>query len=404
MKILVVEDNAEKLRHVVNVLQQVSGCDMETIDTAHDALEAKRKLREESYDFLVLDVALPERADKEASPDGGMALLKEVLERDIYNKPREIVGLTAFSEVRERVGPEFAQDLWDVIQYEPFSDLWADQLKRKVRYIQMALKPGVQRAYQSSLCVITALPEPEFTALKKLPWEFAPLEVTGDGTMYWKGKYTHAHQSHSVIAACAPRMGMTASAVLCSKMIQNFAPKYIGIVGIAAGVRGACNLGDIIAADPVWDWGSGKRYVEGGSPVFAASPHQLGLSSYVRGKLAAMASRAQLFDEIRRNWPGTKPETTLSMRLGPVASGASVLADGSVTETIKQQHRKVIGVEMEAYGVFGAADEAPLPPPKAFALKSVCDFADEEKSDEFQAYAAYTSASALKIFMEEYLP
>ncbi len=162
-------------------------------------------------------------------------------------------------------------------------------------------------------------------------------------------------------------------------------------------------MGDVIAADPVWDWGSGKRYVEGGSPVFAAAPHQIGLHSYVRGKLSAMSQDSAAFHAIREAWRGPKPKTVLSMRLGPIASGASVLADGDITETIKQQHRKVIGVEMELYGMMGAIDEAPLPTPKAICLKSICDFADEEKNDEFQAYSAYTSASALRLFAERYL-
>ena len=57
---------------------------------------------------------------------------------------------------------------------------------------------------------------------------------------------------------------------------------------------------------------------------------------------------------------------------------------------------------MEAYGVFAAADEAPLPIPQAFALKSIVDFADKRKADLQQAYAAYTSANALKHFVENY--
>ena len=58
---------------------------------------------------------------------------------------------------------------------------------------------------------------------------------------------------------------------------------------------------------------------------------------------------------------------------------------------------------LEVYGLFGAADDAPVPSPKAFALKSVCDFADEHKNDDLQSYAAYTSARALQVFMETYL-
>jgi hypothetical protein len=46
---------------------------------------------------------------------------------------------------------------------------------------------------------------------------------------------------------------------------------------------------------------------------------------------------------------------------------------------------------------------AGLPRPTPFVLKSVCDFADPDKIDDMQAYAAYTSAKALEVFVQKYL-
>ena len=102
IRILVVEDNQEKLQRVVTAICEVPGCSMENIDTAHDALEAKIHFRESDYDLVLLDIALPERSDKSPSPDGGIAVLQEVLDRDIYHTPREVVGLTAFEEVLDK--------------------------------------------------------------------------------------------------------------------------------------------------------------------------------------------------------------------------------------------------------------------------------------------------------------
>ena len=58
---------------------------------------------------------------------------------------------------------------------------------------------------------------------------------------------------------------------------------------------------------------------------------------------------------------------------------------------------------MECYGLFAAAFRAPIPRPTPIAFKSVCDFADPDKNDGDQAYAAYTSANALRVFFETYL-
>jgi hypothetical protein len=44
------------------------------------------------------------------------------------------------------------------------------------------------------------------------------------------------------------------------------------------------------------------------------------------------------------------------MKVGPVGSGAAVIADASVTDEIRVQHRKLIGIEMEPM-VFLLLDE-----------------------------------------------
>jgi len=69
---------------------------------------------------------------------------------------------------------------------------------------------------------------------------------------------------------------------------------------------------------------------------------------------------------------------------------------------VDTQQRKLLGVEMEVYGVYAAAAYSNRPKPAVFAMKAVCDFGDEKKDDAHQAYAAYTSANALKGFVEAY--
>jgi nucleoside phosphorylase len=253
------------------------------------------------------------------------------------------------------------------------------------------------------LCVVTALETPELEAVLKLPWDWKEREQRSDGTVYFDGRFSRAGETHKVVAASAPRMGMIAAAVLSTKMICEFRPKYIAMAGILAGIHGRCELGDIIAADPGWDYGSGKLHIKGGESMFSAAPHQIGLNSFIRGKLSLMARDTALLDEIRRAWTGPSQRNVLRMHLGPVASGAAVVANPSIVTDVMDQHRKLVGLEMETYGVFAAADEARLPQPKAFSIKSVCDYADADKDDDCQSYAAFTSAMALRFFMERFI-
>jgi nucleoside phosphorylase len=197
-------------------------------------------------------------------------------------------------------------------------------------------------------------------------------------------------------------MGMAAAAILTTKMIYTFAPRYVIMAGIAAGIEGRVNIGDIIAAEYSWDYESGKFDVRDGLSRFVAGPVQVAVDVEVRERLVEMAGDAVEFANIASRWSGPTPATRLRMVVGPVASGASVVANPEKVDEIKERDRKVIGIEMETYGVFVAAAESPNPRARAMSLKSVCDYANSSKSDDYQAYAAYTSAEAVRAFCERY--
>ena len=196
---------------------------------------------------------------------------------------------------------------------------------------------------------------------------------------------------------------MTSAAILSMKMIAAFRPKYLAITGILAGMRGQCEPGDIVAADLGWDYGSGKLRIENGKTGFAQAPYQIALDSSILCRLHLLKSDATAISQIRSAWQGPASRSNLQVHIGPVASGAAVLTGRELMEEVQQQHRKVIGVEMETYGVLAAASECPLPRPRAFSIKSVSDFGEKDKSDNCRDYAAFTSAHAFKIFAERYL-
>jgi nucleoside phosphorylase/CheY-like chemotaxis protein len=405
MRILIVEDDQEKLSRVKELLLSCPGVDEQHLESVDNIMSAKRLLRTQRYALLVLDIAVPELAGGAVSPLAGLALLDEIRERDdAYQMPGYIVGITAYRDLIGDAAQRFAEDLWAVFEFDPAATEWKERLRRIVGHIGRLESDAALVDYESDLCIVTALYDPELTAVLALPWNWKDVEGLEDPTIYKLGIYMNAGRQHSVAAAHAPRMGMPAAAALTAKMITRFKPRYVAMVGITAGVSGECQVGDIIAADPGWDWGSGKRYIdEAGAATFSPAPHQIGLSARVRSRLVKLSQDQARLDDIQRGWSGKTPGSQLRLRVGPVASGAAVLQDPAYTGFVQQQHRKVIGIEMETYGVYAAAAETRTPEPQVFSLKSVCDFADERKNDDYQSYAAYTSAQALRIFVEEML-
>ncbi len=52
-----------------------------------------------------------------------------------------------------------------------------------------------------------------------------------------------------------------------------------------------------------------------------------------------------------------------------------------------------MGIDMEGYAIFCSADNSPRPKPVPICIKSVVDFGNAQKSDDFQAFGCYVSAA-----------
>lgn len=405
LKILIVEDDQRKLQKITRVLTDIEGVEVEQITPVVDAYSAKVRLKDHAYDLLILDIAIPPRIDRDVEIDEGIKLLEEIMERDLYKIPTHIVGITAYSDIYLEAQGRFSERLLTVISYDDTSEDWVYGLRARVKHILLAKKSNESESkeYESHLAVVCALETPELSSILDLDWSWTLIRVQGDETSYHQGCFFKEDKRKIVHAAFAARKGMPAASILAMKMISAFRPEYLAMAGITAGNPARTKFGDIIAADPSWDWGSGKWIVKDGKLIFLPAPHQLSLSPKIRNMLKQMSADSESLFRIRQNWPADKPSDELSLLVGPLASGASVLADGTTAELVKQQHREILGIEMETYAIFAAAEEAPAPRPTAFSLKSVVDFADGEKDDRFQKYAAFTSAQALKHFTERYL-
>jgi nucleoside phosphorylase/CheY-like chemotaxis protein len=401
-----VEDNAEKLQKITQVILSVESLNLDDITAVTDARNAQLKLLQHWYDLLILDIAIPSRIDEDVERDGGVKLLEEIMTRERFKLPDHIIGITAYPDILREVSQRFSRRLLTITYYDPSSDDWEQSLRSRALHLVQSHKTKQDRGndgYHSYLSIICALDSPELEAVRRLPWNWNQAHVAGDPTIYFGGQLYKNGEQKLVYTASAPRMGMTAAATLSMKMISAFRPQYLAIAGITAAMPGKANYGDIVVADPAFDWGSGKWSVQNGELVFSADPHQLHLTPELRRQFNLMASEKSIFSQIREKWPADKPNHDLQMLIGPLASGASVLADGSWVQMIKQHQRKLVGIDMETYGVFAAAEESSAPRPQYFCMKSVVDFADENKNDLFQRYAAFSSAECLKRFVEDFL-
>ena len=164
------------------------------------------------------------------------------------------------------------------------------------------------------------------------------------------------------------------------------------------GIKEKVNIGDILVSEVCWDWGSGKIASD-----FSPDHTQITIDASILTKLETIKTNQTLLDNIKNLYLGHKPSETLKMHIGPIASGASVLQNKERVNDIKKHQRKLIGIEMEIYGVMSALKYSITPSPKGICLKSVSDYGEESKSEyeAYQPYAAYTSAQVMQLLITE---
>lgn len=402
LRILVVDDHQQKIAKVVDALT-TAGVARDDIDVTLNGVEARKKLKQVAYDVMLLDISLPMRPEDEPDPKGGLALLSEITDRDVYKKPRHVVGVTAYEELKNELSARFAEHIWTLLYCSPTSDGWLAHLSKLASYLLGVQASTATRGYDVDLCVVTALSEPELSEVLQLPWSWGEGQLVDSCTVCYEGTFDAKGGDVRIVAASANRSGMVPTAILASKLIHRFRPRFLAMTGICAGIRAKCHIGDVILGSVAWDWQRGKHVSTDGASKHLIEPTQIAIPSYVTARFEQMQGEAAFWAEMRQRWRGQRPDEALALRIGPVASGAVVLNDEMAVKHVVEQHRQLLGIEMEAFGLYGAAFYGPDPRPTFFSIKSVSDYGDEEKDDKFQAYAAYTSAQTLGRFVEGHL-
>lgn len=402
MKILIVDDQSRRYEKLVDSFGRI-GIDRKEIDIAISANDARDRLGSVRYDLLVLDILLPLWSEREPDVQYSIDLLVELHEGEEYYRPRHIIGISSDKEVAGRAFKIFQERTWTIVEYSHSTDDWMNKILNCVLYIKDKGKNNnpIESTHKIDLAIICALEKPELEEVLKLPWHWSAARPLDDIIFAHDGYFEIEGRRFSVCATSASRMGMVSTALRSAAVISLLRPRLIAMCGICAGVKGKVNIGDVILADPAWDFQSGKRVRDKGNVQFSVSPHHLCAPVLVRTHVEQIAREKEALRSIADQF--TDPSSDqVRVVIGPLASGSAVLADGEVVNEIKSQHRELFGVEMEVYGMYAAAYSASSPRPLPFALKAVCDFADPDKNDKHQRYAAYTSANVLRLLMEKY--
>lgn len=252
--------------------------------------------------------------------------------------------------------------------------------------------------YRKHTAIIVATDTEEAAVKNMYDWQQVKFEC--DDQIYYSASFKRDDVEYGVVYAKQNEMGMTAAAALSMKLIEHFCPRYLIMVGIAAGIALSDVeeqiYGDVIVADIIWNYSAGKFVsndkadITFGDVGFIPRPTFIKMHEDIRAYVEAAAASA---------------ENQCHVYIGPMASGSAVVANNQIlNRQIRSQLAHTAGLDMEAYAVAYAAENAVMPKPAPLIIKSVCDYADARKSDRYQRFAAFTSCEFAKLLYEKYLP
>jgi nucleoside phosphorylase len=255
---------------------------------------------------------------------------------------------------------------------------------------------GSEFAFESDIGIVCALEQPEFEAVQNAlggPSAWSEVGNKSYPHIYRQTTLTTvAEKQLRVIATTSTSMGLTAAAIATTHLVHQYRPRLVVMIGIAAGTTaGGKQFGDVLVADPSVDYMSGKFVNIDGERQFLPDPYPLGLHPRMRSVLRRHVASQPTFSKIQSRWSGKLPPGPNKLHLGPLGAADQVIDDHSRILEIQLNWRKLIGLEMETYGVYRACLESPEPKPQVVSFKAVCDFA-AVKSDAWQEYAAFVAA------------
>ncbi|MEU5893518.1 nucleosidase [Streptomyces sp. NPDC047461] len=208
-----------------------------------------------------------------------------------------------------------------------------------------------------------------------------------DGTVYEIGTF-HGDHGPWTVPLVEAGQGNTSAGIELDRAVRVFAPEVVLFVGIAGGVKDVA-LGDVVAADAVYDYERGKDTKDGFVPRIKTKSSSHRLLQYAR-----TAARQKAWTARVRPAPASGPPPR--SLVAPIAAGGKVVGhDRSRTAELLRAHcGDAVAVEMEGYGFLHGAYLNPQV--GALVVRGVSDLLNDkgEENDRTEQPRAARHAAA----------
>lgn len=230
--------------------------------------------------------------------------------------------------------------------------------------------------------------------LSLFDWEIFYLK--NDNGTYYRALIERDGIKLPIVAVGQKEKGSIASATLVMKCIHVFRPEYVISGGIAAGVlfkhkNVQPKIGDVVVSDSTWNLSKGKytdntqTELNEGVLGYIPRPTMTSITPETRKILQKLCK---------------KSENPVRTHIGTYLTSGSVIANSHFMEkAILSSSLIAKALDMESFGIAYACEMAYSERPTPIIAKGISDFADEMKSDAYQAIAAENSANFIKYLL-----
>lgn len=284
-------------------------------------------------------------------------------------------------------------------------------LQEPVLSLPEIAKRIVKVFYEEEQARLAALP-PDVLVLTALDIELAAAKqafgigedmtptTTSTGLHVWKAPVSRRDgKVAGCVVACFAGAGNVDAASITSTLLTELKPGNVVMMGIAAGIRGKCKLGEVVLAERVVAY-EGAAVLVGGKVEPRPEMSRLSMrvrqdtSSYLSNIDAVERRLTQSYLSLEIVFPahveagpvaeGVKP------KLATMASGEWLIRDPDKFMALRELHGKVEVAEMEAAGVFAACGNHNKP---VLVVRGISDFGDSQKDNRFHLLAAKAAAA-----------
>jgi nucleoside phosphorylase len=182
-------------------------------------------------------------------------------------------------------------------------------------------------------------------------------------------------------------IGNVEAAIRTTQAMLHFNPDFVILSGICGGfkIKSSINLGDIIIPEEIIYYEYGK--IE--NKKINRRYQKIRIDSTIIEKIKEFIVNDLKKIDIDHAFP--------KIHFNPIASGEKVVADETFQSELKKDINRLIGIEMEGYGTGKAVIQSGKLS-NFFVVKSIADWADNNKNDDWHDYASKISAEFI-LFM-----